>query len=109
MKIGIVGYQGAGKSSLFHYLTGVAPDPALAHLAQMATAVVPDPRVKSLCEIYQPKKITQAALNIVDTPGLNRTHEGSAAKLALIREAGCLLVVVGAFAGADPLRDLQSF
>jgi GTP-binding protein YchF len=109
MKIGIVGYQGAGKSSLFHYLTGVAPDPALAHLTQLATATVGDPRVQPLCEIYRPKKVTQAALNIVDTPGLSRTHEGNAAKLAQIREAGCLLVVIGAFAGAQPERDLQSF
>jgi ribosome-binding ATPase YchF (GTP1/OBG family) len=75
----------------------------------MATAIVPDPRVERLCEIYQPKKITQASLNIVDTPGLSRSHEGSAAKLAMIREAGCLIVVVGAFAGAKAANDLQSF
>ncbi len=109
MKIGIVGYQGAGKSSLFHFLTGVAPDPAMAHLMQSATAIVPDPRVSALCDIYQPKKITQASLNIVDTPGLNRSHEGSAGKLAQIREAGCLVVVVGAYAGAKATSDLQSF
>ena len=109
MKIGIVGYQGAGKSSLFQFLTGVAPDPAMAHLMQMATAIVPDPRIPLLCEIYQPKKITQASLNIVDTPGLARSHEGSAGKLAQIREAGCLVVVVGAYAGANPANDLQSF
>lgn len=109
MKIGIVGYQGAGKSTLFQYLTGVAPDPALAHATQTATAAVSDPRVQPLCDIYQPKKITLASLNIVDTPGLSRTHEGSAAKLATIREAGCLLVVIGAYAGADVANDLRSF
>lgn len=109
MKIGIVGYQGAGKSSLFYYLTGVAPDPALAHLTQMAAAIVPDPRVKPLCEIYHPKKVTQAGLNFVDTPGLSRSHEGSAGKLAQIREAGCLVIVVGAFAGASAVDDLRSF
>ena len=59
-------------------------------------ATVPDPRVEALCAIYQPKKVTQAALQVVDTPGLSRSHEGSAAKLATIREAGCLLVVVSA-------------
>ena len=109
MKIGIVGYQSAGKSSLFQFLTGVPADPALAHTTQTANALVPDPRVPRLTEIYQPKKITLAALTFVDTPGLARSHEGSAAKLALIREAGCLLVVVGAFGGADPRKDLQSF
>ena len=30
----------------------------------------PTPRIAQLCKIYQPKKITQAALEIVDTPGL---------------------------------------
>ena len=56
-------------------------------------ATIPDPRVAQLCEIYKPKKITQASLEIVDTPGLSRTHEGSAQKLAAIREAGALVMV----------------
>jgi ribosome-binding ATPase len=109
MKIGLVGYQGSGKSTLFHWLTGVAPDPALAHVSQSAMAPIPDERIAPLCKIYSPKKITQAALEIVDTPGLARTHEGNAARLALIREAGCLLLTVAAFGGADPRVDLQTF
>lgn len=109
MKIGIVGYQGSGKSTLFQWLTGVVPNPAHAHHAQTAMATVPDPRVAPLCEIYKPKKVTQASLEMVDTPGLSRSHEGSAARLALIREAGCLVVVVAAFDGADPIADLTNF
>ena len=65
-------------------------------------APIPEPRIEQLCQIYHPKKITQAALEIVDTPGLSRTHEGNAARLALIREAGCLVLVVAAFDGSDP-------
>jgi ribosome-binding ATPase YchF (GTP1/OBG family) len=45
----------------------------------------------------------------VDTPGLNRTHEGNAAKLATLREAGCLAIVVSAFDGNDPAVDLGNF
>jgi GTP-binding protein YchF len=109
MKIGIVGYQGSGKSTLFSWLTGVAADPALAHSMQSAMAIIPDSRVAELCEIYKPKKITQASLEIVDTPGLSRTHEGSAQKLAVIREAGALVMVVAGFGGNDPAADLQNF
>ncbi len=108
MKIGIVGYQGSGKSTLFEWLTGVSSDPAQAHTSQSAMAVVPDPRVESLCAIYQPKKITQASLELVDTPGLTRDHQGSAQKLALIRESGCLVVVLAAFGGNDPYADLSN-
>jgi GTP-binding protein YchF len=110
MKIGLVGYQGSGKSTLFEWLTGVAPDPALAHVSQLAMATVPDDRVDPLCKIYNPKKVTLAALELVDTAGLSRTHEGNAARLAQIREAGCLVLVVGAHeSGSNPLADVEAF
>jgi ribosome-binding ATPase YchF (GTP1/OBG family) len=108
MKIGVVGYQGSGKSTLFQWLTGVAPDPSHAHRTQTAMAGVPEPRTEVLSDIYHAKKLTQAALEIVDTPGLSRTHEGSAAKLAMIREAGCLVVVVGSYDGSDAVSDARN-
>lgn len=108
MKIGLIGYQGSGKSTLFQWLTGTAPDPAAAHTGQSAMAPIPDPRIAQLCAIYHPKKVTQAALEIVDTPGLSRTREGNAQRLALIREAGCLVFVVPGFDRSDPLADLRS-
>lgn len=109
MRIGIVGYQASGKSTLFQWLTRVAPDPASVHQGQSAICHVPDDRIEALTEIYQPKKITRAGIELVDTPGLARSHEGSAAKLVLIRESDCLVIVVAAFGGADPRSDLESF
>lgn len=109
MKIGLVGYQGCGKSTLFEFLTGVRPDPAQAHVGQSAMAPVPEARVEPLCAVYSPKKITLAALELVDTPGLARSHEGNAARLTVLREAGCLVLVVGAYAGQDWRQDLHSF
>src|SRR5712691_6231448 len=109
MKIGLVGYQGSGKSTLFHWLTGVAADPALAHLSQSAMAAVPDPRVEPLCGVYHPTKVTLAALELVDTPGRVRTHEGNAQRLAVIREAGCLVHVLGGYErGSNPASDATS-
>ena len=109
MKIGLVGYQGSGKSTFFEWLTGVTPDPAQAHTGQSAMATIPEPRVEQLAAIYHPKKVTMASLEIVDTPGLSRTHEGNAQRLATIREAGCLVHVVAAFDGSDPLADMRAF
>lgn len=109
MKIGLVGYRGSGKSTLFEWLTGVAPDPSRSHKGQSAMAAVPEPRVEALADLYHPKKTVYASLEIVDTPGLSHTHEGNAARLALIREAGCLVLVVSAFDGSDPAEELNSF
>ena len=100
MKIGLIGYQASGKSTVFEWLTGVRADPALAHASQAAMATVPDERVEPLTAIYHPKKITLASLELVDTAGLDRKHEGNATRLAVIREAGCLVLVVAAFARA---------
>ena len=108
MKIVIVGYQGSGRSSLFHWLTGEVPDPSLSHSLQLAMATIPEPRIDELCGVYQPKKITRATLQIIDTPGLSRDSSGNAPKLADLREAGCLVLVASGFGGHDPARDLAS-
>ena len=109
MKIGIVGYQGSGKSTVWQWLTGQKSDPSQSHTTQSAMAVIPEPRIEAMAKIYNPKKITTAALELVDTPGLARDHQGNASRLALIREAGCLIFVVAAFDGTDPLADLRAF
>ncbi|MBP3532297.1 MAG: redox-regulated ATPase YchF [Thermoguttaceae bacterium] len=109
MKVGLVGYAGSGKSSLFEWLSGATPDPSAVHSSQLATATIPEPRIEALCEIYKPKKVTYASMEIVDTPGLNRDHVGNVAKLAHLREADYLVCVVPAFDGSKVDAEMQAF
>ena len=66
--------------------------------------VIPEPRIEGLCRIYKPKKVSMASLELVNTPGLSRSHEGSAARLALIREAGCLVQVIDVYTAAQMVQ-----
>lgn len=109
MKIGLVGYKGSGKSTLFQWLTGIAADPSLSHTLQSAMAVIPEPRFEALRAIYQPKKTTYASIEIVDTPGLSRDQQGNPQRLAQLREADALVWVVPVFDGSDPAREIGAF
>lgn len=110
MKIGLVGYQGGGKSSIFELLTGTQPDIAKAHTGQLGTAIVPDERFDRLVDHFSPKKISPAKIELFDTPGLSREKgEGNAQRMSVLREANVLVQVISAYAGADPVADAQSF
>jgi len=110
MRIGIVGYQGTGKSTVFELLTGVTPDISKAHTGQVGVAIVPDERFDKLVELYQPKKETPSRIELFDTPGLSRDEQGSnAQRLGVIRESTALVHVVGAYAGGDALAEVDAF
>lgn len=110
MKIGLVGYQGSGKSCTFELLTGLKPDPSKTHTGQVGTAVLPDPRFDGLVKLYNPKKITPARIELFDTPGLSREHgESNNQRISVVREAQALVHVIGSYAGADAVADARSF
>ena len=109
MKIGLVGYKNSGKSLLFQWLTGIAPDPAQSHSLQSATAAIPEERFEALAKIYNPKKITYAGLEIMDTPGLARDQQGNPARLAQLREADALVWVIPVFDGSEPEKEIAAF
>src|SRR5688572_2647052 len=56
MKIGIAGFSGSGKSTVFHWLTGVAPDPSRSQQGQIGKPEIPDERLDWLSSIFKPKK-----------------------------------------------------
>jgi ribosome-binding ATPase YchF (GTP1/OBG family) len=110
MKVGIVGYAGSGKSTVFHWLTGAKPDPAKAQMGQTGVAKVPDPRLDLLTARFQPKKTTPTALEFLDTPGLMPDERrDNPRRLGILRESNGLLVVLNGFGESDPAGQLRRF
>jgi GTP-binding protein YchF len=110
MRAGLVGFAGSGKSTLFELLTGATPDPGKVHSGQVGIATLSDPRLDFLAALHKPRKVTSATVELLDTPGLiPGTHGDNPQRLALIREGDALLVVLGAFAGGNPVADLSAF
>ena len=68
MEVGIIGPQGAGKSTLFHSLTGVRPGLSGKVEITRGIAQVHDPRIDHLKEIYSSKKKIYTAVTYLDSP-----------------------------------------
>lgn len=110
MKIGLVGYQGGGKSTLFELLTGHKPDIHKAHLGQVGITTVPDERYDRLVAFYKPKKESPAKIDLFDTPGLMKgDNVHNAQRLGIIRESSALAQVIGVFNGVDPVTEARAF
>lgn len=110
MKVGIAGFSSSGKSTVFQWLTGVTPDPSRSQQGQLAKPEVPDDRLEWLANLFKPKKKTPAKLEFLDTPGLNMTERrDNARRLAIMRDAGGLLVVLAGYAGGNLAEELKKF
>jgi ribosome-binding ATPase YchF (GTP1/OBG family) len=110
MKVGIVGFAGSGKSTVFQWLTGVRPDAAKAQMGQTGNAKLADPRLDWLSAKFHPKKTTPASMDFLDTPGLMPSERrDNPRRLGILREAGGLVVVLNGFNEADPAGQLQRF
>src|SRR6266850_6332212 len=116
MKVGIAGFTGSGKSTVFQWLTGVKPDPAANQRGQIGMARIPDERLDWLSAQFHPKKTTPATIEFLDTPGIVPTERGddsgrsrNPARLAILREADGLLIVLTGYGGGDPADELRRF
>jgi GTP-binding protein YchF len=110
MKVGIAGFAGSGKSTVFQWLTGVKPDPAKVQSGQTGHAPVPDPRLDWLSSLFSPKKTTPAAIDFLDTPGLlHEERRDNPRRLAIMREANGLLVVLDGFSANQASQELRQF
>lgn len=122
MKVGIVGFPGSGKTTIFNALTGQSAQTGVPAKGKENLGVikVPDPRIDKLAELHASKKRVYAEISFVDVAA--RPDAGAAKSggldpqvLAAMRECDALVVVIRAFASPllaeapDPARDLNGF
>ena len=108
MRTGIIGARGAGKSTVFHALTGLAPIPGTAegkNRARPGQIKVADPRLDFLESAYGSKKKIPVELTIIDfAPNPKEQKEGAAldpSLLPLVRDMDALLIVIPQFAAME--------
>jgi len=110
MRIGIIGSEGSGKSSLFRILVQEASKKRKGYFSSFGVMEIEDERVLRLSEILQPKKRTFPKFEVYDFDGFGKLWKEERAGEIMQSLLGfdLLIQVVGNFAHFDPLADFDS-
>jgi GTP-binding protein YchF len=117
MKIGLVGFAGSGKTTVFNTLTGLDVPVGFGGEPHLGTVKVPDERIDALSEIFKPKKTTYAEIVFSDIPGEHGAERKGLSRKGLqqIRDQDVLCLVLRAFpnpaleTAADPSAEFDAF
>jgi GTP-binding protein YchF len=120
MKIGLVGFPGSGKTTVFNALTGLSAETgygAARGKTNLGAVKVPDARVDALAKLYSPKKTVYAEITFCDvavapTPGSGKGLDEQV--LRAMREVDALCHVVRGFANSageapQPISEAHDF
>ena len=124
MKIGLIGLNQTGKTTLFRLLTGKEDSAATGSgkgSSNIGTGIVPDDRVDFLSGLFKPKKTIYARIDLVDVAGFSVSDDGRSSGAAKflndVRLCDALVHVLRAFESEsvvhsldciDPARDLEA-
>ncbi len=97
LEVGIVGPPDVGKTTLFNALTGAAA--TVSGKENVAMAPTADERLEQVAAVVGSRKITPAAIRIVDHPG------AGAQPLGNLRRVDALLLVLDAWSGTRSPED----
>ena len=117
MRIGLVGFAGSGKTTVFNAMTGLDAPTGFGGEVRLGTVRVPDPRITALSRVFTPKKTTYAEIAFCDIPGEHGAESKglSTRSLQQIRDQDALCLVLRDFVNPslegppDPLGDLRAF
>ncbi len=107
MKIGIIGLEQSGKTTVFNALTGADKEVGSFGKieANLAVVKVPDERIDWLTDLYKPKKTVYADIEFVDIPGgINDSSDPKV--IAAAREVEALTFVIRAFDNPNVIHSL---
>ena len=117
MKVGLVGFAGSGKTTVFNTMTGLDVPTGFGGDVRLGRVSVPDARIDALSRIFKPRKTTYAEITFCDIPGEHGADRKGLSRKALqqIRDQEALCLVLRDFVNPalesdpDPAADLEAF
>jgi hypothetical protein len=116
MRIGLTGFAGSGKTTVFNAMTGQNVPVGFGGEVRLGTVKVPDERIDKLSGMFKPRKTTYAEMTFTDIPGEHGAEKGLSRKsLQQIRDLDALCLVLRDFDNpalegeANPAADVEAF